>query len=93
MTKQVKQIRRTIIAVFGDTEVPVAKRAIAWEEAARGYNTRRVHRVEYAGPGTDSTGAAYLIDLELECKGANRHDFTKFVRTYLPEVDRYFITD
>lgn len=93
MTKQVKVVRRTVIAVFKNTDVPVAKRVMQWEDAARGYNTRRVHRVEYAGPGTDSVGAAYLIDLELECKGANRHDFTKFVRTYLPEVDRYFITD
>lgn len=93
MTKPVKQIRRTIVAVFKNTNVPVATRVMQWEDAARGYNTRRVHRVEYAGPGVDSTGEAYLIDLELECKGANRHDFTKFVRTYLPEVDRYYITD
>ena len=49
MTKPVKQIRRTIVAVFKNTNVPVATRVMQWEDAARGYNTRRVHRVEYAG--------------------------------------------
>ena len=93
MTKPVKTIRRTIVAVFKNREAPVSTRVMQWEDAARGESSRRVHRVEYAGPGTDSSGSAYLIDLELECRGANRHDFTKFVRTYLPEVDSYFITD
>lgn len=89
--KPLKTIRHTVVAVF-KKDIPVESRAMQWEHASRS-GGRRVHRVEYAGPGTDSHGAAYLIDLELECRGANRHDFTKFVRTYLPEAERYFITD
>lgn len=89
--KKTKTIRHTVIAVF-KKPVHVESRALQWENAAR-YGGRHVHRVEYAGPGTDSHGAAYLIDLELTCKGANRHDLTKFIRTYLPEAERYFITD
>ncbi len=64
---------------------------MAWEDAAR-TGRRHVHRVEHAGP-IDGSGMAYLVDLEMECKGANRHDFTKFVRSYLPEATHYFITD
>lgn len=94
MTKPMKTLRRTIVAVFKNNEVPVSTRVMQWEDAAKFSDSRRVHRVEYAGPGTvDNRGSAYLIDLEINCKGANRHDFTKFVRTYLPEVDRYFITE
>lgn len=89
--KQVRTIRHTIVVVF-KRDVSVETRAMQWENAAR-TGTRHVHRVEYASAGSDSHGSAYLIDLELECKGANRHDFTKFVRTYLPEAERYFITD
>lgn len=92
MTKPVKTVRRTVVAVFNAHEPEVATRALEWEEASKDGN-RHVHRVEYAGPGVDSKGSAYLIDLELTCRGANRHDFTKFVRTYLPEAQRYFITD
>lgn len=90
--KPVKTIRRTVVAVFNGCEVPVGSRVLQWEDAARN-GGRRVHRVEYAGPTVDCDGSAYIIDLELECRGANRHDFTKFVRTYLPEVDVYYITD
>lgn len=89
--KKYKTIRHTVVVVF-KRDVPVESRVLQWESAAR-LGGRHVHRVEYAGPGTDSHGAAYLIDLELACKGANRHDLTKFVRTYLPEAERYFITD
>jgi hypothetical protein len=92
MTKPVKRVRRTVVAVFKNDKTPVATRALEWEEASRS-GARRVHRVEHAGAGVDSSGAAWLIDLELECRGANRHDFTKFVRSYLPEADRYYITD
>ena len=96
MTKPVRKIRKTVVVVidsdFAD-EVPVSSRVLEWEAASTS-GGRRAHRVEYAGPSVDDYGsAAYLIDLELECKGANRHDFTKFVRTYLPEASRHFITE
>lgn len=90
--KPFKSIRRTVVAVFEDCEVPVTSRVKQWEDAAK-YGGRRYHRIEYAGPTADCAGSAYIIDLELECRGANRHDFTKFVRTYLPEVTSYYITD
>src|SRR5690242_19123715 len=95
--KPVKTVRKTVIAVFDDPKknkapVHVASRALEWEDAARSGN-RCVHRVEYAGPGVDSGGYTYLIDLELTCRGANRHDFSKFVRSYLPEAELYYITD
>lgn len=90
--KPVKTVRRTVVVVFKNDAVPVGSRALEWEEASKSGN-RRVHRVEHAGAGVDSRGAAWLIDLELQCRGANRHDFTKFVRSYLPEAASYFITD
>lgn len=91
--KPVKRLRRTIVAVFGDENVPpVSTRLLAWEEASRS-GSRAVHRVEYAAASVDSDGEAYLIDVELEGRGVSRHDLTKLVRTYLPEVYAYYITE
>lgn len=90
--KPVRKSRHTVIAVFDRDNVPVEARVIQWEDAAR-TSSRWVHRVEYAGPGANTKGAAWIVDLELECRGANRNDFTKFVQRYLPEASRYFITE
>lgn len=96
--KQLKTARRTVAVIVLDDDLPVSSRALAWEDNAR-TGSRTVHRVEYLGPGAGvddneyAAGALYLIDMEITCKGANRHDFTKFVRTYLPEVDYHYITE
>lgn len=94
-SKPVRQIRKTVVVVLSaknSETVPVASRVMQWENASK-TGARHAHRVEYAGPGADNAGSAYLIDLELECRGANRHDFTKFVRTYLPEASSHYITE
>lgn len=89
MTKPVKTVRRTVIVTTKSDDVPVGARALEWELASKAGN-RRVHRVEHA---SGNSGSSYILDLELTCRGANRHDFTKFVQTYLPEAKQYFITD
>lgn len=91
MSKPIKTVRRTVI-VYTKTDIPVANRAMEWELASRN-GGRRVHRVEHAYGGAGVNGESYILDLELTCRGANRHDFTKFVQTYLPEVRQHFITD
>lgn len=91
--KKTKTVRRTVI-VLADNDLPVTTRALMWEAAGRSAN-RRVHRVERATPGPwhDGAGSLFLIDMELTCRGANRHDLTKFVQSYLPEVQYHFITE
>lgn len=91
MSKPIKTVRRTVIVV-SNTDVPVTSRAMEWEFASRSGN-RRVHRVEHATAGVGSKGETYILDLEITCRGANRHDFTKFVYTYIPEAKSHFITD
>jgi hypothetical protein len=75
--------------------IDVNGRALQWEWASK-LGTRRVHRVERAEPGAGTDwdeDDAYILDLETTCKGANRHDFTKFVRSYIPECSAHFITE
>jgi hypothetical protein len=91
--KKVQTVRRTVVVLaFGD--VPITARALEWEDAAK-TSDRKVHRVERATPGPhlDADENMYLIDMELTCRGANRHDLTKFVYSYLPEVSFHYITD
>jgi regulator of sirC expression with transglutaminase-like and TPR domain len=90
--KKTKTVRRTVV-VLATEDVPVSSRALQWESASKTAR-RRIHRVERAtsGPWIDA-GVVYLIDMELTCKGANRHDLTKFVQSYLPEVEFHYITD
>lgn len=90
--KPIRKARHTIIVVFDEDTVPVPARVLQWEDAAR-TSSRRVHRVEFAEPGWGGDGGVYIVDLELECRGANRHDFTKFVQRYLPEASRFYITE
>lgn len=89
--KKIKTVRRTVV-VFTKNNIPVTERVMQWESAGRG-SQRRVYRVERATPGAGNDEAAYIIDMQLTCKGANRNDFTRFVRTYLPESQSHFITE
>lgn len=91
--KKLKTVRRTVVVVAGD-DIPVSSRALQWELASKSAS-RRVYRVERATAPSwcDQGELVYLIDIELTCKGANRHDFTKFVQSYLPEVEYHYITD
>lgn len=93
MTKKLQTVRRTVVVIANDT-IPVTMRALEWEAAAKTAD-RQVHRIERATPGPwlENTESVYLIDMELTCKGANRHDLTKFVQSYLPEVEYHYITD
>jgi hypothetical protein len=83
--------------VLTSPDVDVTDRALSWEAAGR-TSDRQVWRVERLTQSAASTGKnakqeAYLIDLQLTCKGANRNDITKFVRSYLPEAKQHFISD
>lgn len=91
--KKLKTVRRTVVVV-APAGVPVSTRALEWEAAGK-TNNRQVYRVERAeaAGSTRVASEAYIIDMQLTCKGANRHDFTKFVQSYLPEAKSYFITD
>lgn len=91
--KTEKTIRRTVLIAV-PSYVPVGNRCLEWEFAAR-TGKRHVYRVERATPGAgvESKQDMYLIDLEITCRGANRHDLTKMVHTYLPECRQHFITD
>ena len=91
-SKTEKTVRRTVVVICLE-DVPVSNRAMMWEFASQ-TGARHVHRVERATPGAGAgTGEVYLLDLEIRCKGANRHDLTKMVRTYLPEASYHYITD
>ena len=95
--KKLKTVRRTVVVVVPE-DVPVNARALQWEAAGKSSN-RQVYRVERASSAAALAGkrsakqSVFLIDMELSCKGANRHDFTKFVRSYVPESKQHYITD
>ncbi len=88
--KKLKTVRRTIV-VLVPTDVPVTERALQWEASGK-TNNRQVYRVERASANVGKVDA-YVLDMQLSCKGANRHDFTKFVKSYLPEAKSAYITD